>query len=132
MERAICCYTYSFFHMQISALTKQNKLLTKKNSRTKDSASNKSLKETAGNKFGIHTTPEETLTGSAITHIKVGNSAAAASSSETCMETTLSSDEGQLEPVRTIEATQLNFKYLFMAILILLVSIFAIYLFQLE
>ena len=38
----------------------------------------------------------------------------------------------ELETARTIEATQLNFKYLVMAVLVLLVSISAIYLFQLE
>lgn len=59
-------------------------------------------------------------------------------SSGRSIETTVSSEEdslaadSKLETVRTIEATQLNFMYLLMAVLVLLVSIFAIYLFQLE
>lgn len=126
--------------LQVSALTKQNKFLAKENLKTEDSVpTSASQKETdTESKFSVPKASAEELTGSASANTQVDKSAAAMPGSETGTETAsltkeCSFDAGSnLETVRTIEATQLNFKYLFMAVLILLASISAIYLFQLE
>lgn len=123
--------------LQISTLIKQNKLLAKKNSETKDSIPDNARRNKIDpeTNFNISKSPEEARVGSASTNIQMERSAASIPSSETISETTFEGSLGagsKLETVRSIEATQLNFTYLLMAVLVLLVSIFAIYLFQLE
>lgn len=124
--------------LQMHALTRK-KILAKECLKTKDHGPiNTNPKETDKEKeFSISKSQEDTLRESSTTNFSVEESISAVCVSEASIENNVSS-EGSLgtvsdfETVRTIEATQLNSKSLVVAVLVVLVSVLAVYLFQLE
>ncbi|KAJ6802291.1 WPP domain-interacting tail-anchored protein 1-like [Iris pallida] len=124
--------------LQIRVLNEKNKILAKKCLKIKDQDPvNTSHKETENEKeFNIHQSPEDTLRETATTNFLVEESITTVSASERCIENN-SSSEGSVgavsssETVRTIEATQLNSKSLVITVLVVLLSVLAIYVFQL-
>ncbi|KAF8407909.1 hypothetical protein HHK36_007047 [Tetracentron sinense] len=129
-------------HKQICTLTKENKILVKTLWKTKNDASinmsqngNGDNQEFLFSKHDLSTSAytkasEESITESPDTSFKVDKSLKDAPVCETEEEPPFSTSKP--ETVRTIEAGQLNSKYIFMAILILVISMIAVYLFQQE
>ncbi|XP_010942237.1 WPP domain-interacting tail-anchored protein 1 isoform X2 [Elaeis guineensis] len=121
---------------QISALRKKNKVLVER-CKTKDNAhitpSHKGSDD--GNESSILKQSEEALTEPSTTNFQVDKSAVAVPVHVTGTNTTVSAEDSsgadsKIETVRTIEATQLTPEFLFMAFLVLLISVLAFYVYQ--
>ncbi|KAJ6839080.1 WPP domain-interacting tail-anchored protein 1-like [Iris pallida] len=127
-------------HLQIRVLAEKNKILAKKCLKTKDhDPVNTSHKETENEKkFNIHKSPEDMLRETSTTNFLVEDSTTTTvPASERSIEKNISSEGSAAavsssEAVRTIEATQLNSKSLVITVLVFLLSVLAIYLFQVE
>lgn len=102
-------------HSQVSMLVKQNKILSKK-----------CMKASHGIPQNPHQKEE------VVSIFRASEMDESISGIPTSMASMETDADSKIETVRTIEASQLSLKYLFMAVLILLVSIAAIYFFQLE
>ncbi|XP_010273216.1 PREDICTED: WPP domain-interacting tail-anchored protein 1-like isoform X2 [Nelumbo nucifera] len=79
--------------------------------------------------------PKEVIIESSAASFQVEKPAKATSVNETevdpaCSTGNATNEASKVDTVRTIEAGQLNFKYVFMAVFILLISVLAVYLFQ--
>ncbi|XP_073003579.1 WPP domain-interacting tail-anchored protein 1-like [Typha latifolia] len=125
-------------HLQISALTRKNKILVQKYKRNDYAGTTTFSQKGTDNKdkSGSAKLSEEPLTESSSTNTQV-KSVPAVSNDEIEMETTVSADDSSvvdssLGTVRTIEPTQLNWKYLFAAVLVFLVSYVVYYVYQEE
>ncbi|XP_020103151.1 WPP domain-interacting tail-anchored protein 1 isoform X2 [Ananas comosus] len=124
-------------YLQISALTKKNKILAEKCKQNEYAGSTVGEKENeiqAG--LGSAEAPEEASTESSSTDVQV-KSAGAVPVPKSEIETTLSaedsaSEESKLEAVTNIEPMQTSWKYISLVLLVLAVSVFSYYVFREE
>lgn len=126
----------SQLQLQMSALTKRNKILTKKCLWSENDISGNCGKAKNNNDHGNINSYAETLAESPSTSFQVDEPIMSAVS-EMKLDPTVSTEESSaavpnIELIRTIDATQLNWKYIFMAFIVLLLSVLAVFFFQLE
>ncbi|XP_020585502.1 WPP domain-interacting tail-anchored protein 1 isoform X2 [Phalaenopsis equestris] len=122
--------------LQMSTLTKKNKILTKKCLWPENDVVLNHEKAKNNNDHGSFNSYNETLAESVSTNFQVDESMASAAL-EMKQDPTVSAEDSlaalpNAELVRTIDATQLNCKYFFLAFIVSLLSVLAVFLFQLE
>lgn len=113
--------------LQISSLTKGNQILSKKSMRSENISVNREVLNNSADRCSINSyneTPTESLPASF-----QADGAISSTIYEMKLDRTVSAEDSvpSIELVRTIDATQLNWKYIFMALILLLVSVLAVF-----
>lgn len=108
-------------HLQIVALTKKNRMLAQK---CKENASEGILlsKSIAANEGELANVTEEVLLTSSPMQTQVKTAADNLGGNEAVIAALLEDESGTLETVRSIQPTQLNWKYIFAALFVLLAA----------
>ncbi|XP_051223972.1 WPP domain-interacting tail-anchored protein 1 isoform X1 [Lolium perenne] len=108
-------------HLQIVALTKKNRMLAQK---CKENASEGILlsKSIAANEGELTNVTEEVLLTSSPMQTQVKTAADNLGGNEAVIAALLEDESGTLETVRSIQPTQLNWKYIFAALFVLLAA----------